>query len=67
MKTSLTQYKQRTGEYPANVIIYRNGTSEPERKAIIGVEIPQYQKAFEELGIKDTKLAVILVQLRSKN
>ena len=61
MKTSLTQYKTKTGEYPANVIVYRNGASESEKKAILGIEVPQYQKAFEELDIKGTKLAVILV------
>lgn len=61
MVTSLNQYKQKTGEYPSSVVVYRDGASDSQKKAILGVEVPPIQKAFEELDIPDTKLAVLLV------
>ncbi|CAI2383823.1 unnamed protein product [Moneuplotes crassus] len=60
MKTALEQYKKETGDYPKNVIVYREGANESRKELITMFEVTGVKQVFKSLDI-DAKLAYLLV------
>ena len=40
MTESLTEFKTKNGVFPANVVIYRDGVGDSQRKAVLLYELP---------------------------
>jgi aubergine-like protein len=62
--TAAEQYKKRTGAFPKNIVIYRDGVSDSQKEAVISYEIEPIKEAMKALGVEDIKIAVILVWKR---
>lgn len=60
METALEQYKKKSGEYPQNIVMYREGASESRRKEIELFEVSAIINLIKDKGL-DTKLAYMLV------
>lgn len=61
---SLLMYRQRTGIYPTQIIIYRDGVGDGQFDHVKRYELSQYLKALDDLKITETKLCLIVVQKR---
>lgn len=48
---ALTEFKNKNGCYPMQVIIYRDGVGDSQRKAVLMYEIPQLKSAIEKLQL----------------
>ncbi|KAJ6219071.1 hypothetical protein RDWZM_004883 [Blomia tropicalis] len=60
----LTGYYQRNSQYPENLIIFRDGTSEGQFTMILKIEIPLIQLAINKTG-KKINITLIVVQKRT--
>ena len=72
MTESLNEFKTKNGVFPANVVIYRDGVGDSQRKAVLLYELPQIQAAIRKATgaseeVKDEDLAVkVMIVLVNK-
>nr|BAA88525.1 PAP [Paramecium caudatum syngen 3]BAC23150.1 aubergine/piwi homologue [Paramecium caudatum] len=65
LKASLQAFKQQNNVYPTQIIIYRDGVGEGQQPTVLGNELPQFQQAIVELGLRDqTKLTFVICNKR---
>lgn len=63
--TSIRAYHRRRGEYPARILVYRDGVGDGQLATIAGYEAEQLRKSFDliEKGY-EPKLTLVIVQKR---
>ena len=63
--SAITSFYRTNGEkfFPAQIVLYRDGVSDSQKRAILNHEIPAVKKAIAALSI-DCKLTVIMVNKR---
>jgi aubergine-like protein len=59
----LETFKKQRGDYPENIILYRDGVGDSQSDAVIGVEAETFGQAFKKLGISP-KIVIIMVNKR---
>ena len=73
MTQALTEFKTKNKVFPENVIIYRDGVGDSQRKSVLLYELPQLQAAIRKVHGLDcdtpaselpVKLMVVLVNKR---
>ena len=70
MTEALSEFKSKSGSYPENLILYRDGVGDSQQKAVLLYELPQIKAAIskligkEEAEANKIKVMVVLVNKR---
>ena len=61
---ALTEFKNKNGTYPHQMVIYRDGVGDSQQKAVLLYELPQVKLAIQNTTGNDIKLMMILTNKR---
>lgn len=61
---SLEEYRNKNGEFPKRVIVYRDGVGDGQLAHVAQYEVPQFENCVRQFKIEDCNVCYIIVQKR---